>query len=420
MSYWFTIPIIKLLVPLGNTSAAKGLGTTFNVPKMFIGVNSIPEQGGGVVNAISPLCKNKRVFIITDTTVRQFGERVSNSFKTAKFTTEIWDGTLPEIPVNNIKLCAEAMKTFEPDLIAAVGGGSVMDMAKAAWILYERPDITDIRTVMLFGPALGLRKKAILLAIPTTSGTGSEVTTATVITDEENQRKVPLASSELLPDFVALDPTFTMGMPPKLTAGTGLDALAHAIDDATSNASSDFTDAMALRAIELVFKYLPRAFHDGKDHEARLKMHIAASMAGIAFGNGTASLTHSLGHSLGKVLHIHHGISVGLFIPYTQQYYSVVSDRFLDVCKVLEIKGRTRENKLENLIDAVKQLMKELEIPTNLKDMGITEEQLKTNMPKMVRESIEDPDTFGSPQWLTEANCEKLFWYAYEGKDVDF
>ena len=397
----------------------KDSGSTLFVPKLFFGVSAIPEQGGGIVTYITPFCPKKRAFIVTDESVRTLAERVANSFKARQFTAEIWDGTKPEVPLDNVKACAAAMTKFEPDLIVAVGGGSVMDMSKAAWIFYERPDITDLKTLSPAAP-LGLRKKAHLLAVPTTSGTGSEVTSAAVLTDDAGGRKMPIASRELFPDFAAVDPSFTIGMPPKLTAGTGLDALAHAIDCVTSPASFDITDALALKAIELVFKYLPRAYRDPRDHEARLKMHIAATSAGIAFGNAAATLTHSLGHALGKVFHVHHGIAVGIFIPYTQQFYSAVTDKYVDVCKTLDIKGATNEKKLANLVAAVRKLMKSIDVPLDLKGLGVTKEQLAQNMSKLVIDSLEDPDTFGSPRWITEAQCERLFWYAYEGKDVDF
>lgn len=419
MSYWFNAPGLRDRAPLGYTAGGKGLSSTLLIPRMFIGVNAIPEQGGGIVTYISPYCPKKRAFIVTDTSVRTLGERVASSFKNRQFSTEIWDGTRPEVPLDNVKACAEAMSRFEPDLIVAVGGGSVMDIAKAAWIFYERPDITDLKTL---SPAatLNLRKKALLLAVPTTSGTGSEATSAAVLTDEQGDRKVPIASRELVPDFAAIDPTLAMGMPPKLTAGTGLDALAHAIDCVPSPASNDITDALALKAIELVFKYLPRAYRDPRDREARLKMHIAATAAGIAFGNGACTLTHSLGHALGRTFHIHHGIAVGVFIPYTQKFYSVVSDKYLDICKTLDIKGRTAEQKLDKLVEKVKSLLTEVDVPITLPGLGITREQLQNNMNKLVTDSLEDPDTFGSPRWLTEEQCEKMFWYAFEGKDVDF
>jgi len=419
MTYWFNAPGLRQFGPMGNTTGAKGLGSTLLVPKLFFGVNALPEQGGAVVGYVTPFCPKKRAFIVTDESVRSLGDRVANSFKTRQFNTEVWDGAKPEVPIDNVKACADAMIKFEPDLIVAVGGGSVMDLSKAAWILYERPDITDLKTLSP-GTPLGLRKKALLLAVPTTSGTGSEVTSAAVLTDDVGGRKMPIASRELIPDFAAVDPSFTIGMPPKLTAGTGLDALAHAIDCVTSPASFDITDALALKAIELTFKYLPRAYRDPRDHEARLKMHIAATSAGIAFGNAAATLTHSLGHALGKAFHIHHGVAVGVFIPYTQQFYSAVTDKYLDVCKTLDIKGATNEKKLANLVAAVKKLMKSIDVPVDIQSLGVTREQLSQNMKKLVIDSIEDPDTFGTPRWITEEQCEKLFWYAYEGKDVDF
>ncbi|MDP2920149.1 MAG: iron-containing alcohol dehydrogenase [Dehalococcoidia bacterium] len=419
MTYWFNAPGLREMAPLGSTTGARGLSSTLFVPRLFIGVNAIPEHGGGIVNYIAPLCARKKAFIVTDESVRTLAERVSNSLKTRQFTTEIWDGAKPEVPIANVRECADAMIKFEPDLIVGVGGGSVMDLSKAAWIFYERPDITDLTK---FTPAtpLNLRKKALLLCVPTTSGTGSEVTSAAVLTDDVGGRKMPIASRELFPDFAAVDPTFTIGMPPKLTAGTGLDALAHAIDCVTSPTSNDFTDALALKAISLVFKYLPRAYRDPRDREARLKMHIAATMAGIAFGNAACTLTHSLGHALGKVFHIHHGVAVGIFIPYTQQFYSVVTDKYVDVCKTLDIKGRTNEQKLARLVGEVKDLLESIDLPLTLEGLGITREQLAANMKKLVIDSLEDPDTFGSPRWITEEQCEKLFWYTFEGKDVDF
>lgn len=419
MSYWFNAPGFRDRAPLGSTSGAKGLSSTFFVPKLFIGVNSIPERGGGIVTYIAPFCPQKKAFIVTDERIKDLAERVATSLKNGKFNTEIWDKTQEEVPLENVNDCAKAMKTFEPDLIVAVGGGSVMDMAKAAWVLYARPDITDLKTLSP-AAALNLRSKAHFLAVPTTSGTGSECTSAAVLTDLATDRKVPIASRELFPDFAALDPSFTIGMPPKLTAGTGLDALAHSVDDVLSPASFDITDALALKAIELVFKYLPRAYHSPRDHEARLKMHIAASVSGMAFGNGACTLTHSLGHALGKIFHVHHGVSVGIFIPYTLQFYSTVTDKYVDICKTLDVKGRTPEIKLANLCNKVKSLLKELDLPTDLKGLGITRGQLESNMKKLVLDSIEDPDTFGSPRWMTEEQCEKLFLYAYEGKDVDF
>jgi alcohol dehydrogenase class IV len=410
---------LRQLAPLGSTTGARGLASTLFVPKLFIGVNAIPEAGGGIISALSIYCPKKKAFIVTDESVRSLGDRVAASLNNSKFTTEVWDGAKPEVPLENVRACADAMIKFEPDLIVAVGGGSVIDVSKAAWIFYERPDITDL-TKMPMGAPLNLRKKAILLAVPTTSGTGSEVTSAAVLTDEERGRKMPIGSREIVPDFAAIDPTFAMGMPPKLTAGTGLDVLAHAIDCVTSPASNDITDALGLKAIELTFKYLPRAYISPRDREARLKMHIAATMAGIAFGNGSVTLTHSLGHALGKIFHIHHGIAVGILVPYTQQFYSMVTDKYLDVCKTLDIRGGTNEKQLANLIATIRKLFKSIDVPLTLRELGISQEELAKNMSKLVTDSIGDPTIYGSPRWISEEQCEKLFWYAFEGKDIDF
>jgi alcohol dehydrogenase class IV len=209
-------------------------------------------------------------------------------------------------------------------------------------------------------------------------------------------------------------------MPPKLTAGTGLDALAHSMDCVMSPMTNDFTDAMALRAIQLIFKYLPRAYHDGADREARLRMHMAASMAGIAFGNGGVALTHSLGHSLGKLFAIHHGVAVGILIPYAFQYYSAITDKYLDICDALDIRDDSSEKRLAGLIEKVRTLFRELDVPLNVKGLGISEKDFEDNIDKLSLYGFEDPSAFQSPRPATIEQCAKLFRYAYEGKDVDF
>lgn len=420
MTYWFTIPQVKGLMPLASSSAMRGLSTTFTVPKIFMGANVIPEGGRGIVRILSAMCPKKRAFIVCGGHAsNRLAARVSRAMKNGQFTTQTWDKAEPEAPLPNAKECAQAMTQFEPDLIIAVGGGSVMDITKAAWILYERPDITDLG-MLLPVRTLGLRKKAILVAVPTTSGTGSECTSAAVLSDEETKRKVPIASRELFPDFAVIDPTFAMGMPPKLTVGTGMDALTHAMDCVMSPAANDMTDALALRAIEMVFKYLPRAYRNPRDREARFRMHIASSMAGIAFGNAGLGLTHSLGHVLGKVFSIHHGVSVGIIIPYALQFYSPVTDKYLDICKALDIKDGTKEKSLASLVGKLKALFQELDLPLDLKGLGITKKQLEDNIDKLALDALEDPDTFSCPRPITVEQCKQFFRYAYEGKDIDF
>jgi hypothetical protein len=414
--------MLKTLVSLGGSSSIRGLSTSFAAPKIIMGANALPEVAGlvpGFPEIISIRCPKKRAFIVTDKYVENLANRVRRAMERVGFSVEIWNEAVPEPPTETVKDCAEAMKKFEPDLIMAVGGGSSIDCAKAAWILYERPDIIDIITVSPLVP-LGLRKKAILVAIPTTSGTGSECTGICVVSDMKAMRKIPIGSSELVPDFALLIPTFAMGMPPKLTAGTGLDALAHASDAVISRSSNDITDALALRSIQLVFKYLPRAYQNPRDREARYRMHIAASMAGIAFSNGGVGLTHSLGHSLGKAFGIHHGVSVGIFIPYVFQYCSKVTDKYYEICKALDIKAERKEEYLAKLVERFRSLLREMDVPVTLKDLGISKEDFEKNFQTLVTYAYEDPSGFQNPRPITIGEYEKFFRYAYEGKDVDF
>jgi hypothetical protein len=267
---------------------------------------------------------------------------------------------------------------------------------------------------------LGLRKKAFFVAVPTTSGTGSECTPVSVLHDTATHRKVPIANAELLPDMAILIPEFTVSMPPKLTAGTGLDVLAHAMDGIVTPAANEFTDAMGLTAIKMAFKYLPRAYKNGKDREARYRMIIAASAAGICFGQNAAALTHSLGHSIGSMFNIHHGLSVGMLIPYCFQYYKPVSDKYLDVCHALRIEGATADESFDNLIRAFRDLFRSLDVPLNLKELGIKADEFDQKMETLVLYTMEDIDTFFSPRPITAAQCEKILRYAYDGKDIDF
>lgn len=422
MTYWFTDPVLRALVPLASASAIRGLSTPFAVPRIFMGANALSEApglGAGVFDVIAASCERKRAFVVTDQHATRYATRVSAVLERSQFATQTWDRAEPEAPLENVLECAESMKEFEPDVIVAVGGGSVIDGAKAAWILYERPDITDLASVSPL-VTLGLRKKALLVAVPTTSGTGSDCTAVSVVTDTQANRKIPIVSNELLPDFSVLVPAFAASMPPELTAGSGLDALTHAVDCVMSPMTNDFTDALALRAIRMTFEYLPRAYQDGTDREARFRMHIAASMAGIAFGNGGVALTHSMGHALGKTFAIHHGTAVSVFIPFTLQFYSPVSDKYLDICQVLQLREESNEASLAGLIGRVRSLLRELGVPTDLKGFGISEEEFEKNLDKLALHSFEDPSVFQSPRPITLEQCEQLFRCAYEGKDVGF
>ncbi len=422
MGYWFENPTLKALAPLALSSSIKGLTTIFNTPKMFIGSNVFPEGpvvGPGTMDTLALRCPRKRAFIVTDEFSNRFAAKAVRFLQSGGFTAEVWAGCKPEAPIEVVTDCAQSMKAFEPDLIMAVGGGSVIDSAKAAWILYERPDIPDLRMISPLDK-LNLRKKALLAAVPTTAGTGSECTGASVLHDTAVHRKIPIAHEELVPDFAILVPEFTMTMPPKLTAGTGLDVLAHAMDSVTTPAGNEFTDPLALQAIEMVFQWLPRAYQDGQNREARHRMLIAASIAGVAFGMSGCHLTHSLGHSLGAVFNVHHGLAVGFFIPQTLQFCRTVTDKHLLICKALDIPAKDAEEGLVKLVARVRSFLTRLGSPLTLQEMGIPRKDFEARLDTLIKYAHEDVDTYLSPRPITAAQCGKIFQYAYDGRDIDF
>jgi alcohol dehydrogenase class IV len=422
MGYWFEDPTLKALAPLALSSSIRGLTTIFNTPKIYAGFNVLPQGpviGPTTLDALGTRCTQKRAFVVSDEFNEPNAKKAARFLESGGFATEVWAKVLPEAPIENVQECAEAVKKFEPDMIMAVGGGSVMDLSKGAWILYERPDLTDLGMISPLDK-LNLRQKAMLVAVPTTAGTGSECTGAAVFHDTSIQRKIPVAHDELVPDVAILSPEFTISMPPKLTAGTGLDVLAHAMDAVTAPSGNDYTDPLALKAIEMVFQWLPRAYKNGDDREARFRMIMAANIAGIAFGMSGCHLTHSFGHSLGAVYEMHHGLCVGFFIPQSFQFCSKVTDKHLLICKSLDIPAPNAEQGLKNLIARVREFLKSLNVPLALKDFGIAKEDFEEKLPKLVEYAYGDISCYLSPRPITEEQCEKVMRYAYEGQDIDF
>lgn len=422
MDYWFEDPTLKALAPLALSSSVKGLSTIFKTPAIYAGFNVMPEGpvlGATAMDTLANQCKKKRAFVVTDAFNKKNAKKTIQYLASGEFTSELWAETLPEAPMENTYDCAELIKRFEPDLIVAVGGGSVMDLAKGAWILYERPDIDDLGSVSPLDK-LNLRQKAILVAVPTTAGTGSESTGAAVFHDTSADRKIPVTHNELIPDMAILSPQFTMSMPADLTVGTGLDVLAHAMDAVLTPSGNDYTEPLALRAIEMVYQWLPKVFKKGDDRESRFRMMMAANIAGIAFSMSGCHLTHSLGHSLGAAFHMHHGLSVGFFIPHSLQFCAKVTDKHLVICKALNLVTDNAEQGLVELVAKVRMLLTELNVPLRLKDFGITREDFEAKLPKLVEYSFGDISCYQSPRPITKGQCEKIMQYAYEGKDVDF
>ena len=422
MSYWFDDPTLKALAPLALSSSIRGLTTIFNTPKIYAGFNVLPEGpviGPTTMDALATRCKQKRAFVVSDEFNEPNAAKAVKFLESGGFATAVWAKTLPEAPIENVQECAEAINQFKPDLIMAVGGGSVMDLSKGAWILYERPDLKELSMISPLDK-LNLRQKAMLVDVPTTAGTGSESTGAAVFHDMSVHRKIPVAHDELVPDVAILSPEFTISMPPELTAGTGLDVLAHAMDAVIAPSGNDYTDPLALRAIEMVFQWLPKAYENGADREARFRMIIAANLAGIAFGMSGCHLTHSFGHSLGAVYEMHHGLCVGFFIPQSFQFCSQVTDKHLAICKALDIPAPNAAEGLQNLLAKVREFLTALKVPLALKDFGIAKEDFEEKLPKLVEYAYGDISCYLSPRPITAGQCEKVLRYAYEGQDIDF
>jgi len=377
--------------------------------------------GEGALEYLKEL-EGKKVFIVTDKNLRELGivDKVVEQLKETSMEIQIFDEVEPEPSKQTIEKGAKTLSEFGADWIIGLGGGSCMDAAKAMWVLYERPDLT-IEDITPF-EKLNLRKKARLINIPTTSGTGADVTWAVVITDTERKVKLELASREVVADISIVDPALVLDLPPKLTADTGMDALVHAIEAYTVQWKNDFSDALALRAIQLIFKYLPRAFKNGKnDPEAREKMHNAATMSGLAFSNAQIGIVHAMGHSLGAVFKIPHGKSVAVFLPYVMEYnLPEVASLYAEIAEAIGISDGSVEEKARKIIEAIRNLMKEIEEPLSIREMGISREEFEAKLDELIEKANESTGTIVNPRVPSEEDYRKLFLYAYEGKNVDF
>jgi len=421
MTYWTHEYLLKTWGgPMVQAEFLRDVMKPFFVPRVFSGFNlflSEPQLLPDAVDLIARECKSKRAFIVTDEYAARFAKKIMTPYeKRHGISFEIWAKALSDAPIDTVKDCADQILRFKPDLIFALGGGSAMDTAKAAWLLYEHPDVKlEILSPLV---PLNLRNKAKLVAVPTTSGTGSEVSGVAVVSFPDGV-KLPVAGAlpEFVPDFALLDPSFTVGMPPELTAGTGADALAHAIDGFMAPKSDEINQAIAQKTIEMVFKWLPRAYKDGSDIMPRMKMQQAAMMAGIPLANGGSGISHALGHTIGGLFHIHHGVLVLLFITYELQVYSKVTDRYLELCDMLGIRDNdSDETSLSNLIEKIRDLMKSINLPIGLKEIGVTKDDLEKNIDMIIEQTPTDPGFYFGWYDLNQEQLRDIFFSAYEGE----
>ncbi|MDO5724973.1 MAG: iron-containing alcohol dehydrogenase [Tissierellia bacterium] len=341
-----------------------------------------------------------------------FVDKVTKLLNEGGIEVEVFDGVEPDPSIETCKAGGEAMRNFEPDWIVALGGGSAMDAAKIMWVYYEHPDYDFMELVNFNFPPL--RNKAKLICIPSTSGTGSEITAFSVITDYEAQVKYPLVSPDIVPDIAILDVDLPAKMPPKVTAATGMDVLTHAIEAYVSTSADDYTDCMALAAIKLVFEYLERAYKNGDDLEARAKMHDASCMAAMAFNNASLGIVHSLAHKIGGVFHITHGEANAIMLPYVIDYNRKATQKYA------KLEG---ELGIDNIAQAVRELNTRVGITNNFKDGKNTVIERKAfdeakNL--MSERAFKDACTLTNPRETSPEDLLKIYEKAYEGECIDF
>lgn len=352
---------------------------------------------------------------------------------------KIFSDVEPDPDVETIMRGVAEMRSFQPDVVIALGGGSAMDAAKGMWLFYEHPETSfdglrqkfmDIRKRVVKFPHLGDKCK--MVAIPTTSGTGSEVTSFTVITDKKKGIKYPLADYAVTPNVAIIDPQFVVSLPKRATADTGLDVLTHAIEAYISNMANDYTDGLALQAMDLVFAYLKRAYQNGQfDLKAREKMHNASCIAGMAFTNAFLGLNHSLAHKLGGDYHIPHGRANAILLPYIVKYNSLKPNKFVPfpkyecfiadeklakAARFLGFGGKNNEESIDNLINAIRQLMRDMDMPMSIKETGVDEKLFMDNVEALAEKAHDDQCTGANPKYPLVSEIVELYKQAYYGK----
>jgi len=387
----------------------------FNSPEIVFGEGSLSYLAN---------LQGRRACVITDENLLQLGyvNRLQTELSPTGIDLEVFTDVEPDPSLETVRKGAAFLQKAAPDWIIALGGGSVMDAAKAMWILYELPDyvpeaINPVET-------LGLRSKARFIAIPTTAGTGSEATWAVVLTDSAERRKLTLGNREVLPDMTILDPEMVKDMPPHLTADTGMDALTHAIEGFTCTWANDISDGLCLKAAQMVFDYLPRATqHGAQDMEARTRMQNAATIAGLGFGNANAALAHGMGHSLGAVFHITHGRAVGLFLPYTIEFClrgEQGSTRYVELAHFLGLPAGDELEAGTSLVKAVRKLSVEIGQPQALRDCGISLADFEREMDTLVMNAMNDTTCLMSTRIPEDEEMRRLFFAAFNGDAVNF
>ncbi|MDM5328191.1 bifunctional acetaldehyde-CoA/alcohol dehydrogenase [Neobacillus sp. CF12] len=422
------------LLNIKKVAKRRNMTQWFKVPsQIFFEKNSIQ-----VLSSIPGISK---VFIVTSSSQMKNGSIDKVLYQLEKHPGNIQYEVLYDIEsepdIEVAKRGADRMRKFQPDCLIALGGGSVMDAVKAMWLFYEHPKADfDSLKLKFFDPSKrvvkfpALRGKAILVAIPTTSGTGSEVTSFSVISDRKTNIKYPLADFQLTPDVAIVDPQFVMSVPKHVTADTGIDVLTHAIEAYVSVLANDFTDGLALKAIQLVFEYLPKAYRNGNDELAREKMHNASTIAGMAFANSFLGINHSLAHALGAEFSIAHGRANAIMLPHVIRYngqkpnkfmtypkyeHFIADQRYAEIAKMLGLPAVTAEEGVESLVKAIMNLIVELELPRSIEETGICKAEFEEKVNRLAENAFDDQDTIANPKQPLVTELANIYRQAYKG-----
>ena len=381
--------------------------------------------GKGSIDELKNLKGKKAIVVVGGGSMKRFGflDKVVNNLHEAGIETMLFEGVEPDPSVETVMKGAKAMQEFQPDWIVSIGGGSPIDAAKAMWAFYEYPDTKFEDLITPFGfPEL--RQKARFAAIPSTSGTATEVTAFSVITDYQSGIKYPLADFNITPDVAIVDPDLVMGLPVKQVAYTGMDALTHAIEAYVSTLNCPFTDPLALQAIEMVLEYLPASYNGNK--VAREQMHYAQCLAGMSFSNALLGIVHSMAHKTGAAFstgHIPHGCANAIYLPYVIKYNAkdpVAASRYAEIARRMGLEGTSQQALINSLCEKIVSFNVKLNIPKTLKEFGINEEEFKENVAKIAELAVGDACTGSNPRAIDPANMEKLLTCTFYGTEVDF
>ena len=409
----------------------------------------VPEKiyfEAGAIQYLEKMPDITRAFIVTDEGMVKLGyvDRILYHLRKRQqyVHSEIFSSVEPDPSFETIKRGVQAIESFKPDVIIALGGGSAIDAAKGMWLFYEHPDadvegmklkFLDIRKKTYKFPKLG--EKCKMVAIPTTSGTGSEVTSFAVISDKVQNKKYPLTDYELTPDVAIVDPDLVTSLPKSITADTGMDVLTHALEAYVSNMASDYTDALAEKAAELVIKNLKECYDNGSNKEARERMHNASTMAGMAFSNAFLGINHSLAHKLGAAYHLPHGRLNAILLPYVVKYnseeptkfvsfpkyeYFIADEKYATIARKMGLKADTKEEGVQSLIKEIQELNEYLNIPKSLQEAGVDEKYFFENIDTLADRAFEDQCTTANPRLPLISELKQILTDAYYGNEIKF